>query len=163
MFCSLAHRVSTSSSQSREQSEYQAAARLPVPRWERLTSILLIPGIAATMATKQKAQDEPKAPASSDDSAYLHTYLVRVGLLARGMLLRGRITTFNHMVNEVKKDCPVEEIQTSIIKDIHPAMPSSEIQFWLLSDASRQLESSFSVMFLELLSGKLQTLSLSAR
>ena len=79
-------------------------------------------------------------------SHYTRTYLVRAGLLARGMLLRGRIIAFNKMVAEVKKGKP--------IADIHPAMPSSELQFWLMTDTARHIESFFSIIFFELLSGK---------
>lgn len=106
----------------------------------------------------QQAQAQPQAPASSSALAYLpyvRTYLVRVGLLARGMLLRGRIIAFNHMVTEVKHGKPIE--------DIHPAMPSSEVQFWLMADTSRHLETWFSIIFFELLSGESRCLVLLAR
>lgn len=115
------------------------------------------------MATKQRVEDRSQASDGGGDDLSYRTYLVRVGLLARGMLLRGQTIAFNKMVNEIKKDEPAEDIQAAMIKDIHPAMPSSELQFWLLADTARHLESCFSVMFLELLSGKLRAPSLFAR
>lgn len=79
-------------------------------------------------------------------SLYIRTYLVRAGLLARGMLLHGRVIAFNKMVADAKKG--------KKIKAIHPAMPSSEVQFWLMSDTTRHLESWFPIIFFELLSGE---------
>lgn len=80
------------------------------------------------------------------DSHYIRTYLVRTGLLARGMLLRGRTISHNKMVTDKKAGIPIEHV--------HPATPSSELQFWLISDTARHLETWFSVIFSELLSGK---------
>lgn len=110
------------------------------------------------MAKPKKDQDRLEEPESlsDDELLYIRTYLVRVGLLMRGMLLRGRIAAFNKSVNEAKKGEPIEDIQAAMIKDIHPAMPSSEVQFWLMGDSSNQLETWFSIVFLEILSGKLQ-------
>lgn len=79
-------------------------------------------------------------------SHQVRTYLVRAGLLARGMLLQGRIIAYNKMVAEVKQGKPV--------KDIHPATPTSEVQFWLMSDTTRHLETWFCLIFFELLSGE---------
>lgn len=79
-------------------------------------------------------------------SYQVRTYLVRAGLLARGMLLHGRVVAFNKMVAEVKHGKP--------IKPIHPATPSSEVQFWLMADTTRHLETWFQLIFFELLSGE---------
>lgn len=79
-------------------------------------------------------------------SHYTRTYLVRAGLLARGMLLRGRTISHNKMVADAKRGRAIEHV--------HPAVPSSELQFWLLSDTAAHLETWFSVIFSELLSGK---------
>ena len=85
-------------------------------------------------------------------SHYVRTYLVRAGLLARGMLLRGRIIAYNKMVREIKGP------KGKLIRQIHPATPSSEVQFWLLSDTTRHLDNWFVIIFFELLSGKLRLL-----
>lgn len=79
-------------------------------------------------------------------SHFTRTHLVRAGLLARGMLLRGRSISHNKMVADAKRGRAIEHV--------HPASPSSELQFWLMSDTAAHLETWFSVIFSELLSGK---------
>ncbi|SPO05913.1 uncharacterized protein DNG_08602 [Cephalotrichum gorgonifer] len=96
------------------------------------------------------------------ESHFIRTYLVRVGLLARGMLLRGRVISYNQMLDDLSKGELKPQGDPRLkppagdqkpMENIHPAMPSSELQFWMLGDGRYHLETYFSVIFTELLAG----------